>query len=453
MRGMNDECIDLIYLDPPFNSDANYAAPIGSEAAGAEFKDTWGLSDIDLAWWGEIADQYPGLYELLNATRTIHGDSMMSYLIYMAIRMMEMKRVLKDTGSIYLHCDTTASHYLKLMMDSVFGKNWYQNQVTWKRTTSRGDGERYGRISDMLFYYAGDNATWRNQYHEDGLVVAGDRLIPLTGAGVSSGEAGEPWHGYDPAKSGKGRHWSVPKTGTYAEYIDQNIIPGYKDMKGVHERLDALDAKGLIQFSDKGTPNLFRPAEAANTGPKVNDIWTDVALQGDTTDYPTEKPIALLQRIIKASSNEGDVVLDPFCGCATACVAAEIEGRQWIGIDVSPLAYDLVKSRLEKQVNVGEGQMFGNVIHRTDIPGDRKGKKSKNIRHIRYGEQEGKCNGCLEQFPFRNMTEDHIVPQCKGGSDTDGNIQLLCAWCNSKKGGTRTHDELIAILIEEGVRK
>ena len=294
MRGMEDGCIDLIYLDPPFKSDADYSAPIGSEAAGAEFKDTWGLSDIDLAWWGEIADEYPGLYELLTATRTIHGDSMMSYLIYMAIRMMEMKRILKDTGSIYLHCDTTASHYLKLMMDSVFGKNNYKNQITWKRTTSKGDGERYGRISDMLFYYAGNNATWKNQYHEGGLVVEGDRTIPLTGPGVSSGESGKPWHGYDPAKSGKGRCWSVPKKGTYADWVDKNLIHGYKNIEGIHERLDALDDKGLIRFSKNGIPSAFRPAEAANTGPKVNDIWVDISLQGDTTGYPTEKTHCLV---------------------------------------------------------------------------------------------------------------------------------------------------------------
>ena len=122
-------------------------------------------------------------------------------------------------------------------------------------------------------------------------------------------------------------------------------------------------------------------------------------------------------------------------------------------MDVGPKAYDLVKTRLAKQVKVGDGEMFGDVIHRTDIPSDRKGKKSKNIRHIRYGEQEGKCTGCREHFPFRNMTEDHIVPQKKGGADTDDNIQLLCGACNSKKSYTRTHDELVAILIEEGVRK
>lgn len=151
MRGMADECFDLIYLDPPFNSNHNYAAPIGSQAAGAEFKDTWTLDEIDLAWHGEIAEAHTGLYDLLTATQEIHGNSMMSYLIYMAVRVMEMKRVLKQTGSIYLHCDPTASHYLKLLMDEVFGRKNFKNEIVWQRTTSRSSGNRYGRVHDTLF--------------------------------------------------------------------------------------------------------------------------------------------------------------------------------------------------------------------------------------------------------------------------------------------------------------
>ena len=131
MRGMNGESVDLIYLDPPFNSNADYAASIGSKAAGAEFKDTWGPSDIDLAWHGLIKHDYPGLYALLLAVRQVHGDSMMSYLIYMAVRIMEMKRLLKPTASIWVHCDPTASHYLKLTMDAVFGKLNFRNEIVW----------------------------------------------------------------------------------------------------------------------------------------------------------------------------------------------------------------------------------------------------------------------------------------------------------------------------------
>lgn len=168
LRGMSDDSVDLIYLDPPFNSNHNYAAPIGSQAAGAAFKDVWGLEDVDLAWHGEIEDKYPGLYKLLGAVREIAGDSMTAYLIYMSVRVMEMKRVLKNTGSIYLHCDPTASHYLKLMMDEVFGRKNFRNEIAWKRSNPKNDSvTRFGKIGDrILFYSLHPKSTWNPPYEE-----------------------------------------------------------------------------------------------------------------------------------------------------------------------------------------------------------------------------------------------------------------------------------------------
>ena len=150
MRGMNSGSVDLIYLDPPFNSNADYAAPIGSQAAGAEFRDTWGLSDINLAWHGIIRHEHPGLYDLLGAVRTVHGDSMMSYLIYMAIRIIEMKRILKPAASIYLHCDPTASHYLKLLMDAVFGSRRFRNEIVWCYAGGGRPKRDFARKHDVL---------------------------------------------------------------------------------------------------------------------------------------------------------------------------------------------------------------------------------------------------------------------------------------------------------------
>lgn len=161
MRGMNSGCVDLIYLDPPFNSNHDYAAPIGSQAAGAEFKDTWGLDDVNLAWHGLIKAEHPALYDLLAAVRGVHGKSMMSYLIYMAPRVMEMHRVLAGTGSLWLHCDATASHYLKLLLDAVFGATRFQAEVVWQRASGRAKGSqhtarRLGRDTDTLFHYTKD---------------------------------------------------------------------------------------------------------------------------------------------------------------------------------------------------------------------------------------------------------------------------------------------------------
>ena len=198
MRGMNSESVDLIYLDPPFNSKVNYAAPIGSKAAGAAFKDTWGLSDINLAWHGEIKHEHPGLYDLLNATRLIHGDSMMSYLIYMSIRVMEMRRILRPAGSMYLHCDDNANAYLRLMMDSVFGRHGFRNEVIWKRAQGKGlNPTKYVRNCDHLLYYSnGGKPIWNQQYEpfdeSYGQNWKVDERGPWDAADLTGGKAGGP---------------------------------------------------------------------------------------------------------------------------------------------------------------------------------------------------------------------------------------------------------------------
>ncbi|MXX30648.1 MAG: site-specific DNA-methyltransferase, partial [Chloroflexi bacterium] len=165
MRGMNSETVDLIYADPPFNSNRDYAAPVGSQAAGAAFKDTWTLDDLDVAWMGLIADEQPAIAYLLDTAGRTHSKGMQSYLTMMAVRLLEMKRLLKPTGSIYLHCDSFASAYLKTLMDAIFGRRQFQNSITWKRTTAHSDASRYGRVDDqILFYTAGESWTWNQPY-------------------------------------------------------------------------------------------------------------------------------------------------------------------------------------------------------------------------------------------------------------------------------------------------
>ena len=163
LRGMNSDCVDLIYLDPPFNSNRTYSAPIGSEAAGAAFKDSWTLDDVDLAWHGEIAEREPALYGVIDAAGLAHSKSMKSYLIMMAVRLLEMKRIVKKTGSLYVHCDDAASHYLKMLMDCIFGKTCFRNEIVWQRYGSHNDARKYGRVSDRLLFYALRGATWNTQ--------------------------------------------------------------------------------------------------------------------------------------------------------------------------------------------------------------------------------------------------------------------------------------------------
>ena len=480
MRGMNDDCVDLIYLDPPFNSNRDYEAPIGGMAEGAGFKDRWTLSDAKEIWHGEIAEKHPALYEVIHAAGIAHGKRMKGYLIWMAVRLIEMRRILKPTGSIFLHCDDTAGAYLKTTMDAIFGWANCVNEIQWRRTRGRSDAKKFGRVHDTILYYRmGDEFTWEPQYmaHDPDYVKRAYRnederghwqAADLTASGLRTGESGEPWRGIDPDEIG--RHWATPSMGGMNDWIIQNdIIPGWPDAyPSVHARLDALDAAGLVHWPERGgMPRLKRYLDSAK-GNVCDDMIVDIgkveANSRENVNYPTQKPIRLLKRLIAAASRPGDVVLDPFCGCATACVAAEQLERQWAGIDLSELAARLVRSRLDREVSrngsekAKQGSTWrGLIIHREDIPrrtdlGDIPRYNDPDNKRFLFGKQEGLCNGCIILFPFRNMTIDHIIPKSRGGTDHIANLQLLCGACNSKKG-TRTQEEFMALLRIEGIRQ
>ena len=410
---------------------------MGSKAAGAAFKDTWELSDLDVAWMGLIADEQPAIANLLHTASLTHGKGMQSYLTMMAVRLLEMRRVLKDTGSIYLHCDPTASHYLKLLMDAVFGAGQFQNAIVWKRTSGHNDATRYGSVhDDMLFYSKNSGYLWNRTYqrydpdyveryyrHED---PDGRRWMSgdLSAAGLQGGGYNYEWRGVT-------RVWRVPQ-----------------------ETMERLHAQGKVFYTQNGIARRKRYLDES-LGIPTQDIWADVqairSWHKEKIGYPTQKPLALLERIIEASSNPGDIVLDPFCGCATACVAADKLGRRWVGIDISPKAVELVNMRLQQAM----GSLFhhGYVTARTDIPRrtdiDDPIHYRKN-KHVLFGQQEGLCNGCGVMFPFRNFTVDHMVPQSRGGTDHLDNLQLLCGACNSVKGD-RPQEHLIARLKEMAI--
>ena len=431
MRGMNSESVDLIYLDPPFNSNQDYAAPIGSEAAGAAFKDTWTLDDVDLAWHGEIAEQHPALYAIIGAAREAHGAAMQSYLIMMGVRLLEMRRLLKPTGSIYLHCDSTASHYLKLLMDAVFGAGNFRNDITWKRFNFHADAKRFGRVADNLLFYS----------KSDGYIFNQQR-VPYSKEYINNKFTHQ-----DP----DGRRFRLadlnPPAGRGPVYEFNGVS---RPWRFTEEKMRALHAQGRI-YTKSTIPQLKRYLDEM-PGQAVFSIWLDIPpinpRAKERLGYPTQKPLALLERIIRASSNPGDIVLDPFCGCATTCVAADRLGRQWVGIDLSPLAARLVRSRVQ-----AEGPLLYDLNHRTDIPRRTDIGEVPHYRtqkHTLFGLQEGVCNGCRIVFPFRNFTVDHFIPRSRGGTDHPDNLQLLCAACNSLKGN-RTQPELIVALRKQGI--
>lgn len=352
------ESVDLIYLDPPFNSNANYNILFksktgdGADAQIEAFEDTWHWNDhAEDAFDQVIRSGNTDAAELLRAMRAFLGENdMMAYLSMMAIRLIELHRVLKPTGSLYLHCDPTASHYLKLLMDAVFEAPNFLNEIIWKRTSAHNSAKRFGPVHDTILFYAKTAAhTWNPAYQpipQDTIDAWYNNVEPDTGRrfnraditapGLRKGPSGAVWRGID--VSAKNRHWAVPG------FLKLGNLPAT-------EALDLLDRQGRLFWPKRegGMPMLKRYLDES-TGIPAQDVITDIAplnnVAAERLGYPTQKPLALLERIIAASSNEGDVVLDPFCGCGTAVHAAQKLGRQWIGIDVTHLAISLIEKRL-----------------------------------------------------------------------------------------------------------
>ncbi len=313
LRKLPAESVDLVYLDPPFFSNRFYEVIWGDEAEVRSFEDRW-------------------------------EGGIQHYIGWMRDRVVEMHRVLKRTGSLYLHCDPHASHYLKIMLDEVFGTSQFRNEVVWKRTGTHSSANRWGPVHDVVLFYAkGQRHTWNRIYeplaadhkarHYRHTDSNGRRFAhgELTGPGTRRGRSGVPWRGFDP--NAIGRHWTTTV-----------------------EKLDELDAAGLIYFPEGGGwPRRIR-FEEESRGRALGDVWSDIPpinmKARERLGYPTQKPEDLLERIIAASSNPGDVVLDPFCGCGTTIAVAERLRREWVGIDISPTAMEIMRRRLWNQARV-----------------------------------------------------------------------------------------------------
>ncbi|WP_102145510.1 DNA methyltransferase [Mycobacterium hubeiense] len=372
---VDDGSVDLVYLDPPFNSNRNYSVIFGRNRAVDEsaaqiqaFEDTWRWTHTTEVLLGQLSQTAPrrvagtlsGFYTLLEESEAL------AYLVNMTPRLLQLHRVLKPTGSLYLHCDPTMSHYLKVLLDSIFGAENFRDEVSWQRHNARSVKQAiWPRLHDTLLFYGRsrigtffetrvpsgamsephDIVTWTdgNRY----------RTKDLTGPGTRKGETGQPWRSVNP--TGAGRHWRVG-----------------------HTTLEQLDMEGRLYWQKNGMPreraqDPYVPSERSVI---VGDVWTDIPSinsgAAERLGYPTQKPLALLERIIQASSNPGDVVLDPFCGCGTTVDAAQRLGRQWIGIDITHLAIDVITKRL---LHTYGGGVFGS-IELSGIPKDLGGARA-----------------------------------------------------------------------------
>jgi DNA modification methylase len=370
MQDMATASVDLIYLDPPFNSQRNYnliyrnltGAPVPEQEVA--FCDAWEMDPEkeemlrNMPRFLKEHDLPRDVVEFWRVWMTSLRETqprLLAYLLYMSWRLVEMRRILKPTGSLYLHCDPTASHYIKVILDSIFGHGNFQSEIIWKRTSAHGSAKRHGPVHDtILMYSRGKTFTWNDvrmaldeDYVEEFYTHRDPdgrrwRRSDLTGAGTRNGETGQSWRGID--VTAKGRHWAHPPS-----------------------VLDEMDKAGRIHWPQKagGMPMLKRYLDASK-GMPLQDVWTDIRpihnLGAERLGYPTQKPIALLRRIIEASSNPGDVILDPFAGCGTAIYAAHEANRRWIGMDIAILSVRIVRDVLLKRYGLREGleyQMSG----------------------------------------------------------------------------------------------
>ena len=360
---IDSNSVDLVYLDPPFNSKRDYnllfKTPKGfaSDAQITAFDDTWRWGPQAETEFDELLHQpNTDVAEMIQSLRRFLKESdMMAYLTMMANRLLELHRVLKPTGSLYLHCDPTASHYLKIVLDTIFGAVNFKSEIVWKRTTAHSSAKRWGPVHDILLHYSkSGHYTWNDVYqnysdeylkskyrYSDNRGVY--RIDNLTGAGTRNGSSGDTWRGYDVRS--KGAHWNVNRNAV------ESILGSQAPAKmTTQEKLDLLDANGFIYWpkGGQGFPSFKR---YLGKGLLAQDVIIDIppinSQAAERMGYPTQKPLALLECILQASSNPGDVVLDPFCGCGTAVHAAQKLGRNWIGIDITHLAISLIEKRMK----------------------------------------------------------------------------------------------------------
>lgn len=437
-----DESIDLIYLDPPFNSSRSYNVLFkdesGKESASqiTAFEDTWHWGeDAERTYHDLVQNASANVSKMISALREFIGtNQMMAYLVMMTARLIELHRVLKPTGSIYLHCDPTASHYLKIVMDTIFGLENFRNEIIWQRTNVHSDSKTWSAISDTILFYTKSNIfTWNPIHlpHSEEHIESKYKSIDNDGRRYTLSDMTSP----------------NPRPNMMYEWKGFPFPPnGWRYSK---ETMAKLDTEGRIYYPDDKTkrPRLKRYLEEM-AGNLVTNVWTDInpinSQAQERLGYPTQKPVALLERILQASSNEGDIILDPFCGCGTAIAAAEKLNRKWIGIDVTHLSISLMKYRLKDSFDLVEKKNYAVIGEPESIDGARQlaiddryqfqwwalslvqakplGGES-GAREGKKGSDKG-IDGVINFINEKGKTE-RVVIQVKSGHVKSGNVRDL----------------------------
>ena len=473
LRSLNNECIDLIAIDPPFAANETFTAKPRPPITQAEFdeelalakrhgvahnegigltrvKDVWNWNeDVHPAWKARIEEDYPSVFSVIQTVENLASENEAAYICYMAVRLIECHRILKPTGSIYVHCDDHANTFLRMLMFAIFGVENFRNEIVWKRSGGKSDSKKWGRVSDRLLYFVkGPRFTWNQQYqphdpkyirshyrYDDGDGRGPYRRLPLHALGASGGESGARWKGYSP--SVHNRHWATPRKGVMHKYILQhNLIPGWPDAyPSIIDKLEALDKYGLVVHSEKYLPEI-KTYLAAARGIAATDFIADIPMASgrERTGYATQKPLALYQRLIRASSNPGDVVLDIFAGCATTALAAEGLGRQWIACDFAYRSWTMLKRRFylnrialadmtdstleaigQRQTEIQQAKSY--TIGPNELP-ERGDTDPVPFHHLkqqkRTGTQTASWSGRIPKAEAKKLLIDRFGPVCWG---------------------------------------
>ena len=456
LRGINTDAVDLVYLDPPRNRGRTQS---GRKYNGKTitYEDTWTTDNMRAEWSDEISIRCPDALLAIDTARVLHSAEMAGYLTYMAIRLLELRRVLKPSGSIYLQCDPHTVHYQRAVMDSVFGSENFKNEISWRRDRICGIGTmRWAWHHDTLLFYAGPHKYhwnlltqepppeyWATYTHmdENGLRYY---TAPLVAQGRRSDDSGEPWGQWDPGEIG--RHWAPPVAPL------KHLHPDVENWDAVsaQEKLTMLVVAGLVHYGGSRFPRFRRYEDSASVT-AIQDIITTVPAirRRDEQDqsWPEQKPEGLLDYIIRASSHprdplkkteaaaEADILLDPFAGSGTSCMVAERLGRRWIGIEKDEQAGKILRRRLTSDSlteRVAEGlRVTAHPPERTDLKAEAAEPDYHGMRSDLYRRQKGRCRGCNHSLPAHVLVTDRIRYPGRAEADSLDNLMLVCHHCRA----------------------